>query len=361
LGDLVQNTESEPRFFYVDVIWGIPYANMFTNVSLASRLSPLNLPAMPNLPESKTILVTTDEVRAHIMRSSLFKELQKLMDVIFLPLEMTTQSKYDVLATGHRRAIEYIGGKGYGVFFSPDAVVADGSIPRLYELARSGRQIVAGYGPCVNQSAFLAEVGIDPDVDLGKRLSLTPRKFVELLMRHRHINLSCQLVQSDCFPRQPYGCVWDAPNGDGMLVRVWCMHPYLFDTRLVTSSVDLFNATLDWWIIPRTLHHPNSYYVVTDSDEFCICGLQPESAADPMIPNKFDATQIALYLTSVECPYLNRNNFLYGAKFHTGDLDGAWATLERDSQKLALDIIDPARSLKPFIMDGHSGRIAPSE
>src|SRR5262249_11539454 len=120
---LTSNGRAEARFFYVDVIWGTSYANLFTNVSLASRLSLRNLPAMPNNRESKTILVTTDEDHAHIMRSSLFQQLEKLMEVVFLPLQITTQGKYDLMSTGHRQAIEHVAGQGYCVFFSPDTIV----------------------------------------------------------------------------------------------------------------------------------------------------------------------------------------------------------------------------------------------
>lgn len=349
---MLTKDRAKARFFYVDVIWGSSYANLFTNVSLATRLSPRNLPAMPNNSESKTILVTTDQDRAHIMRSSLVRQLEKLMEVVFLPLQITTQGKYDLLSTGHRQAIEHVAGQGYCVFFAPDAIVAEGSIPRLYELAQSGRQIVAGCGPCVNQEAFLSEISLNPDVDTGRVLTLPPRKLVDLIVRNLHTVLAHQKVQSQFYPRQPNACVWDAPDGDGMLARVLNMGPYLFDTRLVTSTLDLFNATLDWWMIPRSIRNPNSYYVITDSDEFCVCGLLPKNSEGPLVTRKFDPTVLALYLIETGCPYLNRNNLLYALKFHTQDLDESWVRLEQDSQDVALAVIDPTRLLKPFIMEG---------
>jgi hypothetical protein len=345
---------AEARFFYVDVIWGRSYANLFTNVSLASRLSPGNLPAMPNNSESKTILVTTDQDRAHIMRSSLFRQLERVMEVVFLPLQITTQAKYDLMSTGHRQAIEHVASQGYCVFFSPDTIVAEGSIPWLYELAQSGRQIVAGCGPCVNHEAFLNEISLDPDVDTGRVLTLPSRKLVELILRNLHNVLAHQKVQSQFYPQQPNACVWDAPSGDGMLARVLNMHPYLFDTRLVTSTLDLFNATLDWWMIPRSIRNPNSYYVITDSDEFCVCGLLPKNSEGPLVTRKFDPTVLALYLTETGCPYVNRNNLLYALKFHTQDLDDSWVRLEQESQDAALAVIDPTRLLKPFILEGKS-------
>jgi hypothetical protein len=56
-----------------------------------------------------------------------------------------------------------------------------------------------------------------------------------------------------------------------------------------------------------------------------------ESAADPVVENKSDRTNLALYLIDTECPYLNRNNLLYGLRFHTGELDSSWAHLEQES------------------------------
>ena len=344
--------EEDGRFLYVDIIWGRSYANLFTNVSLASRLSQRNLPSMPNNAASKTIIVTTDEDRAHIVASSLFKRLEKLMEVVFLPLEKSTQSKYDLMSAGHRRGIEYADGRGYCVFFSPDTIVADGSIPRLYELALSGRQIVAGFGPCINQAAVLNELAIDPAADTGRLLTLPPRKLVKIVLRHLHPNLSRQNVQSRQYPRQPNACLWDAPGEDGILARVLNMHPYLFDARLATPSLDLFNATLDWWIIPRALQNPNSYYVVTDSDEFLVCGLLPEETTPPPASGKsFDPVFLSRYLLQTGCPYFNRNNLLYGIKLHTGDLGEEWKLLEQESYRLTLDVLDPAQLLKPYVAD----------
>jgi hypothetical protein len=342
---------TEPRFCYVDVVWGRAYANLFTNVSLASRLSPNNLPAMPNNASSQAIIVTTNEDRAHIVRSSQFKALEKVMEVVFLPLDRATQAKYDLMSTGHRQGIEYVAGSGYCVFFAPDAIIADGSIKRLYELTRGGSQIVAGCGPCVNQAPFLRDIALDPDRDTGQPLALSPRALVRLIVRHLHNVLAHQKVDSRYYPSPANACLWDAPKGDGLLARVLNMHPYLLDTRLITSSTDLFNATLDWWLIPRALANANAYHVITDSDEFCVCGLLPESPGEP-VPNAFDPTALALYLVETQCPFLNRVNLSYGIKFHAGDLDESWARLERESQELALQIIDPGRLLNPFVTAG---------
>ena len=147
------------------------------------------------------------------------------------------------------------------------------------------------------------------------------------------------------------------PRWDGMLARVLNMHPYLFDTRLVTSTLDLFNATLDWWMIPRSIRNPNSYYVITDSDEFCVCGLLPKNLEGPLVTRKFDPTVLALYLIETSCPYVNRNNLLYALKFHSQDLDESWVRLEQESQDAALAVIDPTRLLKPFIMEGRKGTV----
>ena len=337
---------AESRFFYVDVIWGRAYANLFANVSLASRLSPRNLPAMPNNAVSKSIIVTTEEDRALIERHSLFRKLRSLMAVEFLPIQISTQSKYDQMNAGHRQAIEHVGRPGYCVFFGPDAIVADGSMLRLYELARAGCRIVSGFGPSVNQAAFLHAVSSDPTVDTGRIFALPPRKMVELILRHLHVNTSQYDVRSNLYPRQSSVCLWGAPNGDGFLVRALCMHPYLFDTRLVTPGFDLHNCTLDWLLIPRALQDPNGYYVVTDSDELCVCGLQPEGAVEAPPGNGFDAGKVAHYLIEEGFPYLNRNHLLYGVKFHVGDIDDSWVKLERESFETALDVIDPGRALR---------------
>ena len=343
-----------PRFFYADVIWGETYANLFTNFALASRLSPGNLPAMRNNAISKSVIVTTKEDRARIVKNSVFKKLEKTMDIVFLPLLVTTQAKYDQMSTGHRQAIEYVNGEGYCLFLTPDAIIADGGIPRLYEHACAGLRIVAACGPNVNERSFLDDLSLDPNVDTGKILTLSSRELVKLIRRHLHPILSQQRVSSSDYPVQPGGCLWDGPADDGFLIRVLNMHPVLFDAKLATPDVDLFNATLDWWIIPRALRDLNSYYVITDSDEFCACTLVPESRTPPLSGRKFEPTVLATYLVEANCPYLNRNNLLYGVKFHTADLTEAWERLEKESYEAILEVIDPTKLLKPFFMAGAS-------
>lgn len=345
-----------PRFFYVDVIWGETYANLFANFALASRLSSGNLPAMRNNAVSKSVIVTTEEDRARIEKNSLFHRLKRLMDVVFLPLRMTTQAKYDQMSIGHRQGIEYVNGGGYCLFLTPDAIIADGGIPRLYEHACAGRRIVAACGPNVNERSFLDDLSLEPSVDAGKILTLSSRELVKLIKRHLHPILSQQRVSSSDYPVQPGGCLWDGPADDGFLIRVLNMHPVLFDAKLATPDVDLFNATLDWWIIPRALRDVNSYYAITDSDEFCACTLVPENRTPPLSGRKFEPKVLATYLVELGCPYLNRNNLLYGVKFHTGDLNEPWQRLEKESYETILEIIDPAKLLKPLIVSAAAKR-----
>jgi hypothetical protein len=194
-------------------------------------------------------------------------------------------------------------------------------------------------------------VSSDPTVDAGRIFALPPRKMAELILRHLHVITSQYDVRSNLYPRQASVCLWGVPNGDGFLVRALCMHPYLFDTRLVTPGFDLHNCTLDWSLIPRALQDPNGYYVVTDSDQLCVCGLQPEGAVETPPRNSFDAGKVARYLIETGCPYLNRNHLLYGVKFHVGDIDDSWVKLERDSYETALDVIDPGRALRASLQE----------
>jgi len=357
----VLSAGEKPKFFYVDVIWGETYANLFTNFALAARLSPGNLPAMPNNAMSKSVIVTTEEDRARIVKNSLFKQLERLMEVVFLPLRLGTESKYDLMSSGHRKGIEYVNGEGYCLFLTPDAIIADGGIPRLYEHACMGRRIVAGCGPNVNEKSFLDDLSFDPSIDTGKLLSLSARELARLISKHLHPILSQHSVCSTDYPMQPHVCLWGGPDDDGFLIRVLNMHPILFDTKLATPDVDLFNATLDWWIIPRALRDLSSYYVITDSDEFCICTLVPESRAQPLSGKKFDPTRLATYLIETNCPYLNKNNLLYGIKFHTAELNESWERLEKESYEAILDVIDAARLLKPLIMAGLAHQCRPME
>jgi hypothetical protein len=352
-----QTTGDEPRFYYVNAVWGEDYVDVFCAISIPTLLSPANLPSLPNRAVSQFLILTTPEDRKRIAASAIYPLLAATIEVVFLPIKTAAAHKYELMNRAHKRAIEYVARRGFCVFLAPDAVVSDGMLRRLYDLARAGRRVVAGFGPRLVQETIVPEFTALPGYRVGEGLTLPPRELVSIALRHLHPDTLQHDVASESFPEQPYACFWKGPNGDGMLLRSLNLHPYLFDCGLVPPGENLDNVTIDWALMPRFVLDWNTFYVETDSDNFSIYGLSPLTVrAKPRRRNKIDAEVLSVWLLRNNYAFINRASFAYAIKFHVRPLNEDWAKLEKATREFALNVIDPNRSLREQTLLGYSFR-----
>ena len=94
-----------PRFFFVNAVWGPEYVDVFTRVSIPALLAARNLPALPNLAVSEFLIYTTPEDERRIRAHPAYGRLRELVEVVFLPLEITIEHKYDLMKRAHSNAI----------------------------------------------------------------------------------------------------------------------------------------------------------------------------------------------------------------------------------------------------------------
>jgi hypothetical protein len=350
------HTGEEPRFYYIIAVWGAEYVRLLTAFTLPTLLSAGNLPNLPNRGASQFLIVTTSEDRKRITDSPIFPLLAATMEVVFLPLDEGVEGdKYNMMNRAHQRAIKYVDGRGFCVFLGPDAVISDGMLRRLYDLARAGRRVVVGCGLRVNQDTLLPELAALPTYSASAPLPLPPRQLVAMTMRHLHGDILQHDVVSESFPEQPSLCLWKGPRGDGILVRSLNLHPYLFDCRLIPPGADLECGPIDWALVPRFVSDLNSFYVETDSDNFCIFGLTPSIVREyPAIRRGADAEALSVWLLKANYRFMNRASFAYAIKYHTKPLDDAWAKLEQTTREFALDVIDPGRAMREWTLLGYS-------
>src|SRR5262245_37147626 len=90
-----------PRFFYVNVVWGKAYVDIFTDYSIPTLLAPDNIPCLPNRGVSEFVIVTTDEDAARIRASGIFERLSETIKVVFIPTQISAvQSRYYEMSRG---------------------------------------------------------------------------------------------------------------------------------------------------------------------------------------------------------------------------------------------------------------------
>src|SRR5262249_37784702 len=344
-----------PKFYYVNVVWGADYVDLFTRYSLPTLLSPGNLPCLPNRLVSEFLMVTPEEDAERIRASAIFDRLSELIKVVFIPIAITTEHKYDLMTHGHRLAVDYVARRGYCIFLSPDALLSDGGLKRLFELATAGRRVVGVFGARVNEEAVGEELCSSCHYRQGEPLCLEPRQLVELMTRHLHSDLRHHYVDSAYFPEKPYACIWPAPSGKGMLVRSLNLHPLLFDCQLVPEGENIAHLTIDWYLIPRFVTDWNDFYVEKDSENLCIIELSPSTLrAKPAKLGSPDAGALSLWLLRGRYALMNRASFLFPIMFHTRSLDKAWDELVRRTGEFALEVADPNGAARESTLLGHA-------
>src|SRR4051812_35975930 len=84
-------TERIFPFYYVVVVWGAAYVDMFLRLALPTFLSPGNLPALENLRESRFLIMTTPADRAQIEDTAIFKMLAAVIEPVFVDSPWITQ------------------------------------------------------------------------------------------------------------------------------------------------------------------------------------------------------------------------------------------------------------------------------
>ena len=346
---------ARPRFFYVNVVWGPEYIDLFTQYSIPTLLAPGNLPSVPNRDVSEFLIIAPEEEAARIRASAIFPRLADVIEVVFIPITITTEHKIDLMTHGHRLAVDYVARRGYCIFLAPDTLLSNGMLTRLFELASGGRRVVAGFGPRVNEETVVDELRNSSGYREGEALSLESARLVELAMRHLHSDTRHHFVDSDYFPDKPYACIWQGPAGDGILVRSLNLHPYLFDCSLIPENESIAHLTIDWYLIPRFVTDWNDFYVEKDSDNFCIVSLTPATVrAKPAKSGRLDPEALSLWLLRNRYALLNRTSFLYPIVFHTRPLDAEWSELVRRTGEFALEVADPNGATRASTLLGHA-------
>jgi hypothetical protein len=345
-----------PPFYYINVVWGSHYVDLFTNFSIPTLLAPGNIPGTANRDVSEFLIVTTEKDANQIKSSPIFGQLSKTIKVVFLHLETTDEGKYNQMNYGHSLALNYVARRGFCIFLAPDAIIANGTVQKLVHLVTQGRRVVMGFGPRVEQDTMIRDLRNSPEYQ-ENMLAYEPRRLVELSLPNLHQDLRNHFFDSIFFPEQPYACIWPAPNRDGMLVRSLNLHPYLFDSCLIpaTERFDWRTMTIDWNVVPRYVNDWNELYIEKDSDNICILGMTAAGTrAKPNVQNRVDAEALGLWLLRHRYELINRISFLYPIVFHSEPLNRQWNDLIRRTGEFALQVVDPARGLRGLTLLGHA-------
>lgn len=182
------------RIHFLMVVWGDEYSDLFLRVALPVCLSPQNLGFFRERGYAEYKIYTTSADAQTITQAPIFRKLEE-----FLPVEIILIDDLDIQRTDnemdvkkhlrmnecHRRGIVAANKKGAAfTFLMPDAIWSDGSLKRMAEIIDSGKRAVLMAAPRVTRETIVPEFLGDYYCEKDFTATITPRKLVELSLRH---------------------------------------------------------------------------------------------------------------------------------------------------------------------------------
>ena len=231
-------------------------------------LAPGNLPAVSERRRVAILVYTTHDDWARIDAHPTTALLRRYAEVrpIFFVLDSTI-SKHITMSDGHRIMLEIAAACGVlAVPIFADTVLADGDLSRLVALATGApRRMVMVMGWRIAHEHLVERLPKGSSV-----ISLPPREVVRLALTLRHSQMRCWSATRPGYGDDILGGPqWDV--GDVGVVShsiywepalVDFSHPWQHDGSPITQW------TIDGHYPWANLGEPDTYYAVTDSDEF---------------------------------------------------------------------------------------------
>ncbi len=331
-------------FYYVVVVWGEKYVDLFLNVALPCLLAPGNLPGLPNLRESRFLVVTTRRDWERIVGSPVFQTLRKLVEPAFIALPSTEDktSHYFKAAKGHQAAARLaLENNAFCVYLGPDFLLSDGALRSLVQLASSGKQAVLVPGMRVSSETILAELSKIYSAQTNNDvLSFAPRTLVDLCLPRIHPENQRYNWDHPYFSQSPVLCTWSVPGEQGLLVRAFHLHPLLVKINKSESLALLDTNTIDDEFLGFNFSNWQVIHVETDSDNIVLFSLTEDGERhEALIRNSAGIQKLRDMAYSPRCNPLHRYFFTKAIKLHTGALNKTWSRIEDETGFLAYQVL----------------------
>ncbi len=334
----IESMQKKP-FFFIVVVWGDAYVDMFLQVSLRCFLSPKNIPGLSNLETSKFVIVSTKKDYDKISQAAIFKDLEKYIEPIFLELDMTGEETVYTRATmGYEQATQVAcQNKAYAIYLLPDCVISDGTFRRLERYAYEGRDVVLLPGPRLIKEKIMSY--LEKNFSRDSMLALEPRKLAALGLEFFHPEFKNYNYTDQGFTKWPHMVSWNIPGQQGILVRAFHLHPLMVNYSEHSGPVD-FNKfdTIDGSFIKRNFLNFNKFLLETDSDNMILYSMTDaeDRIEDGLLWGAKEKLQAILKISQLETMVneLQKIYFYNAYKLHVNDLNSDWLNMERESHTL---------------------------
>jgi hypothetical protein len=354
-------------FHFVVVFWGAEHREYFLRLLVPSLLAPGNIPALEDREGSRLVVVTTAEDWAALQGDADFEAARRAIEPLWLEIPMPApgDNKYLAMSSGHRIATERAFADGaYGVFVTPDLVLADGAVVALQRLARQGVRVVL----CAAMR-FTFEGAVDEVRSFRKRpgepLVLPPRRLADIALRHMHVETLRYDWDAPFFAEMPFSPFWRVAGGEGIVVHSLGWAPLLAAYRgLERHDTQTFESwTMDGDYINRNFGGEAAVHVTRDSDELLLVSFTPMADRPghlgddalaprwynriPVISHYWKLDKLRWLIASSNADPLKQRIFPLSVRLHGGTMSpGPWRRAEARAARVVRQVTAPPTALE---------------
>ena len=260
------------KIYFVVVVWGQSFLDMFLNTTIPNYLSPNNLPACSGYGSLAFQVYTRpgdlEFIRRHRSYQALANELETELIPALTPGLIEGRNKWDLKGLCQSMAIrDAQAQKAVVVLLNPDSLISDGGLATCCALIRKGNKavLVLELARALKESAIpaLRKEFYDTETNV---LNLPNRRLVAIGVENLHPTGQILFWKDTPFSGWPSVMYWRAGRAS-LLAKSFNLHPLAIDLRdaireVPTTLMPDDAGLIEWLGITRRSSH-----VVTDSDE----------------------------------------------------------------------------------------------
>lgn len=346
------------RVYFVNVLWGQGFTNLFLRISLPSQLSPRNLQYCAQNVDAVYRVYTTAMDAEQLQTSSIWKELtnQIRTEVFYLDdvagRHWASEPKHEVMTRCHRHLIRTAAGEDPAfVFLAPDTVWSEGTFERLITHLQDGKRMVLTCGLRTQKETFskalMANFGKD-----GRLQPIPARCLVRLALDHLHAEIHSLAWGGDVSNLCTSIITWPVGK-EGILLRAFHLHPIL--VRPHQRNV-VPKSTIDGDYVLSAIPDLSDIHVVQDSDEmvvFELSGMYERAEGFQYCP--LTVNRVAQWAKE-GANSRHREIVKHSIRLHHDDwpASGEWAAAEAAAERVITSILSALQEAEELDKDGQA-------
>jgi hypothetical protein len=351
-----------PPFYFIVTFWGSRYRDWFCRFTLASLLSPNNIPALKNRRGNQFLFCTTGDDWAALQNEPNFCLLKQYVHPIFLEIPSVSERehKYVRMSLAHemltQRCFE---AKAIAIYLACETLIPDGCIAEAQRLVEQDYKVVLCTAIRFELEGVQDELLKRGLMKVNEPITISRREAVEIGLNNLHSESRAGEWAASYFgdlnPAHgrnhfPTCCFWRVEGQNGVCIVTHNWAPFVINFACMTHhNTDAFRK----WAIDGDYVHLNfrnqklgeDICIIEDSDSIVLIGLTPrdEMAVEPQehwwqtIPVAGEWSKGFILNQAVFDKYtdpLRRLAYSKLVRWHAHDFTDAWKAVEDRARQI---------------------------